>query len=283
VNGQGVNLADSAVYEISTQSFNFGSVNVGSSATETLTFAITSGGTIGAPQVLTQGAPNLDYTDAGTGTCTTTPAQSTGSCTVVVNFAPKYAGTRMGAVNLVNTSGAVIATANLYGTGTGPQVAFSPGTGSVPIASDTVIGSEALPPSGAAVDGAGNLYIADTGDNRVVEVTAAGAASVLSTGSLTLNQPLNVAVDGAGNLYIVDYGNNRVVKVTATGVSSVLSTGSLTAPSGSSCTTTALCRPRSVAVDGAGDLFIVDGGNKRVSVSWTWSFYPPLADRWPEQ
>ena len=243
MNGQGVNLADSAVYEISTQSFNFGSVNVGSSATETLTFAITSGGTIGAPQVLTQGAPNLDYTDAGTGTCTTTPAQSTGSCTVVVNFAPKYAGTRMGAVNLVNTSGAVIATANLYGTGTGPQVAFSPGTGSVPIASDTVIGSEALPPSGAAVDGAGNLYIADTGDNRVVEVTAAGAASVLSTGSLTLNQPLNVAVDGAGNLYIVDYGNNRVVKVTATGVSSVLSTGSLTAPSGSSCTTTALCWP----------------------------------------
>jgi sugar lactone lactonase YvrE len=92
-----------------------------------------------------------------------------------------------------------------------------------------------------------------------------------------------VAVDGAGDLYIVDYGNNRVVEVTATGVASVLSTGSLTAPSGSSCTTTALCRPRSVAVDGAGDLFIVDGGNKRVSVSWTWSFYPPLADRWPEQ
>ena len=333
VNGQGVNLADSAVYEISTRSFNFGSVNVGGSSTQTLTFTITSGGTLGAPQVLTQGAPNLDFTDAGTGTCTTTPTQSTGAtCTVVVKFAPKYAGTRYGAVNLVNSSGAVIATANLYGTGTGPQVAFSPGTDSVQLANSTVIGGEALlypagvavdgagdvyiadlqnnrvvevtpagktsvlstgsltapsgslsatalyQPLGVAVDGAGDVYIADQQDNRVVEVTAAGVASVVSTGSLgspqqslpggvaikALVAPSGVAVDGAGDLYIADTGDSRVVEVTAAGVASVLSTGSLTAPSGSSCTTTALCFRRGVAVDGAGDVYIADTSNNRV-------------------
>jgi hypothetical protein len=84
-------------------------------------------------------------------------------------------------------------------------------------------------------------------------VTAAGTASVLSTGGLTLSQPFSVAVDGAGDLYITDTGNNRVVEVTAAGTASVLSTGGLT-----------LAEPFSVAVDGAGDLYIADYGNSRV-------------------
>jgi len=72
------------------------------------------------------------------------------------------------------------------------------------------------------------LYIADTGNNRVVEVTAAGVASVLNVGSpggTALFQPNSVAVDGAGDLFIADTGNNRVVGVTAAGVASVLSVG----------------------------------------------------------
>jgi hypothetical protein len=104
-----------------------------------------------------------------------------------------------------------------------------------------------------AVDGAGDVYIADTVNSSVVEVTTAGTASVLSTGGLTLSQPFSVAVDGAGDLYITDTGNNRVVEVTAAGTASVLSTGGLT-----------LAEPFSVAVDGAGDLYIADYGNSRV-------------------
>jgi hypothetical protein len=108
-------------------------------------------------------------------------------------------------------------------------------------------------PHGVAVDGAGDVYIADTVNSSVVEVTTAGTASVLSTGGLTLSQPFSVAVDGAGDLYITDTGNNRVVEVTAAGTASVLSTGSLT-----------LADRFSVAVDGAGDLYIADYGNSRV-------------------
>jgi hypothetical protein len=57
------------------------------------------------------------------------------------------------------------------------------------------------------------LYIADTGNNRVVEVTAAGVASVVSTGSLTLANTSSLALDGAGDLYIADVRNSRVVEI----------------------------------------------------------------------
>jgi sugar lactone lactonase YvrE len=243
--------------EISTRQVALASTAVGAStpATKTLTFAITSAGTMQTPQVLTQGAPNLDFTDAGTGTCTTTLTQSTGSCTVVVNFNPKSPGTRYGAVNLLDVLGEVIATAYLSGTGTGPQAAFSPGTASVAIRSSTVIGSSAMQaPAGVAVDGLGNVYIADMGNSRVVKMTAAGVPSVLGTGSYTLAQPQGVAVDSAGNIYIADTGNNRVVEVvTAAGVVNVLDTGSYS-----------LQLPYGVAADGAGNVYIADKGNNRV-------------------
>ena len=82
-----------------------------------------------------------------------------------------------------------------------------------------------------AVDGAGDLFIADTGNNRVVGVTAAGVASVLSVGApggLTPEGIYGLAVDAAGDVYIADEQNSRVIEVTAAGVASVVSTGSLT-------------------------------------------------------
>jgi hypothetical protein len=100
------------------------------------------------------------------------------------------------------------------------------------------------------VDGAGAVYIADTFNNRAVEVTAAGAASVLSVPELSggttnygcsstgLCNPEGAAVDGAGDVYIADIFNNRVVEVVqaqaapltfaATDVGSTSSTGTQT-------------------------------------------------------
>ena len=76
---------------------------------------------------MTQGAAGLDFADAGTGTCTTngTAYYNAGdTCTVDVKFTPKYPGQRLGAVQLMTTGGAMIATAHIYGTGTGPLVTF---------------------------------------------------------------------------------------------------------------------------------------------------------------
>ncbi len=70
-------------------------------------------------------------------------------------------------------------------------------------------------PYGVAVDGAGDVFIADQNNGRVVEVPAGGGAQV-TVGS-GLNQPTGVAVDGAGNVFIADNHNNRVVEVPTPG------------------------------------------------------------------
>ena len=109
---------------------NFGSQAIGAPSTsKSLTFSITSGTTVGSIQVVTQGATGLDFTDAGTGTCTAGTAYSAGTtCTVDVTFKPTLPGTRYGAAVLLDPSGNVLATGYVQGTGIGPQVNFLPGT-----------------------------------------------------------------------------------------------------------------------------------------------------------
>ena len=69
-------------------------------------------------------------------------------------------------------------------------------------------------PSGVAVDSAGDVYFADTYDNRVLKVTPAGTASTVGSG---LNDPMGVALDAYGNVFIANAGANDVVEVPANG------------------------------------------------------------------
>ena len=72
-----------------------------------------------------------------------------------------------------------------------------------------LVGSGFSSPQGVAVDGAGNVYIADSGNNAIKEwVVASNTVITLVTNGL--NQPYGVAVDGAGNVYIADTFNNVV-------------------------------------------------------------------------
>ena len=113
-----------------------------------------------------------------------------------------------------------------------------------------------ISPAGTVVDLAGDLFVSDTGNNRIIEINAQGVASVLTIGGLSpaLSSPSGLALDGAGNLYIADTGNSRVVSVTPAGAGSVVSTGSVT-----------LSSPRGVALDTFGDIFIADTGNNRIA------------------
>jgi sugar lactone lactonase YvrE len=89
-------------------------------------------------------------------------------------------------------------------------------------------------PYGVAVDGSGNVYVADAGNNRVEKVDPDGTLSIFAgTGtagpptagpaaSSRLNSPLGVAVDGAGSVYIGDQGNSRVEKVDPSGTLSIV-------------------------------------------------------------
>ncbi|HTQ19469.1 MAG TPA: protein kinase, partial [Mycobacterium sp.] len=63
-----------------------------------------------------------------------------------------------------------------------------------------------------AVDSAGNLYVADYGNSRVLKLTA-GSNVQTELPFRGLSNPIGVAVDTAGNVYVTDSGNNRVLKL----------------------------------------------------------------------
>jgi DNA-binding beta-propeller fold protein YncE len=74
-------------------------------------------------------------------------------------------------------------------------------------------------PTDVTVDSLGDIYLTDGDHNDVVEVTAAGAASVVAFPGLSaLSSPQAVAVDESGNLYVADADNSRVVELSAEGM-----------------------------------------------------------------
>ena len=132
-------------------------------------------------------------------------------------------------------------------------------------------------PADVALDGAGNLYIAEEYGHRIRKVDAATGVitTVAGTGArgfsgdggaaveARLYQPTGVAVDGAGNLYIADTGNSRIRKVDAAGVITTVAGGG-SGGDGGAAVAAQLRYPRGVALDGSGNLYIADVGNNRI-------------------
>jgi trimeric autotransporter adhesin len=133
-------------------------------------------------------------------------------------------------------------------------------------------------PYGVAVDSAGNLYIADTGNNRVRKVAAVSGTIATVAGNGTagysgdndpataaeLNSPEAVEVDNAGNLYIVDTNNNRIRKVAAgTGIITTVAGNGTAGYSGDNgpATSAELNNPEALTVDSAGNLYVADSSN----------------------
>lgn len=125
-------------------------------------------------------------------------------------------------------------------------------------------------PSGVAVDGSGNIFVADAGNNLVRKITPDGTVSTLAgtvaavdTSNTVTSQPLfsspsGVAVDASGNVYVADAGNNRICVISPSGVTRTLagkgSAGSDDGP-GSSAT---FNNPSGVAVDISGNVYVAD-------------------------
>ncbi len=135
-------------------------------------------------------------------------------------------------------------------------------------------------PSGIAIDGSGNIYIAEYANHVIRKINSAGIISTfMGTGSpgftpdgtppLTsspIYHPASVSVDAAGNVYFPDDGNQMVRKVSTAGVLSTLAgTGTGTYNGDNIPATSASVKdPFGIAVDGAGNVYIADQDNYRI-------------------
>jgi uncharacterized protein (TIGR03437 family) len=132
-------------------------------------------------------------------------------------------------------------------------------------------------PVGVAVDGTGNVYIADFNNNRIRRVTEGTITTVAGTGAAgyggdngpavnaQLNGPSDVAVDGDGNIFIADYGNHAIRRLSGGVISTIAGTGAAgyggdNGPAGGA----QLNSPAGLALDGAGNVFVADYGNQLV-------------------
>lgn len=225
---------------------------------------------------------NSDFT-VGAPNCEATPnADNTTDCIVPVTFSPTKPGNETSTLSIVSRLGGK----NSYlmtGIGSQPMVTIDPGNVAVfSTGAFTTSGAQ-----GVILDGAGNGYIADTGNNRVLKYTASTSTTsvVAGTGTAgytgdgaqatlaTLKSPKAVAIDTDGNLYIADSGNNAIRKINSAGVISTFAGGSnvtlcaiASDALGDGCPATqaTLSNPSGVAADNLGQVYVSDTGNNRV-------------------
>ena len=151
-------------------------------------------------------------------------------------------------------------------------------------------------PSGLIFDTSGNLYIADSYNNRIRKVSTSGIITTVAGdgtagfsgdgGAATdakLNNPVGVAFDANGNLYIVDNSNSRIRRVNTSGVITTFAGNGSNSygGDGGAATDAAFSNPQGIAIDAGGNLFIADYNNNIVrridssGVISTFAGYPP--------
>ena len=130
-------------------------------------------------------------------------------------------------------------------------------------------------PGGVAVNAAGDVIVADTGNNEIREITPAGVVTTLAgsttpgaadgTGSAaSFFHPTGVAVGPSGNIYVADYSNNEIREVTPNGVVTTLAGTTTSGYADGTGSSASFFNPAGVAVDASGTLYVADGLNNEI-------------------
>jgi sugar lactone lactonase YvrE len=130
-------------------------------------------------------------------------------------------------------------------------------------------------PVGVALDAAGNLYVADTGNNIIRKITASGVVTTFAgsgaTGSddgnginASFNSPNAVVVDASGTLFVADSFNHKIRKITAAGVVSTFAGSGTSGSDDATGIDASFFQPWDIAVDASGNLYVADFNNHKI-------------------
>jgi sugar lactone lactonase YvrE len=128
--------------------------------------------------------------------------------------------------------------------------------------------------AGIAIDGSGNLYLADENNQKIRKITSAGVVTTLAgsgtggsangTGaSAEFNYPTGVAVDASGNVYVADKDNHRIRKISPNGEVTTLA-GSSEGDAEGTGTAAQFKKPKDLIFDAAGNLYVTDADNFKI-------------------
>jgi len=131
-------------------------------------------------------------------------------------------------------------------------------------------------PTGTAVDPAGNVYVADMGNHRIVKITAAGVITTLAGGNNTIsgdgpgsvagfNQPSALALDAKGDLFVVDGPNSNIRMITPAGIVTTIAGNASNAGSVDGTGISAGFKtPSGIAIDKNGVIYVSDAGANNI-------------------
>jgi sugar lactone lactonase YvrE len=129
-------------------------------------------------------------------------------------------------------------------------------------------------PAGVAVDRAGNVYVADQGNDQVRKITSTGVVTILAgtkggfvDGTSTVarfNTPTGIAVDLSGNVFVADQINHRIRKITSSGSVSTLAGNGIRGFADGQGLAAQFNYPVAVATDVSGNVYVADANNNRI-------------------